>query len=225
MIRYTFKFLGNGSRAEFTVDPNRNPNDFSHIEKKEEWAKLDFHKCPSCTLKEDQYPYCPAALDLQSAMLKFKNTRSTDVVDIIAETPQRTASKRCDFQSAFQSYMGLVMALSACPTLSKFRGAALYHLPFASFDETVIRNVGFYLLKQHFLQKNGEPADFELRGLAKIYDDVNVVNQEFQNRLRHFSERDGNVNAVVSWWSTAALLTSMDDILVRFESMFVQKKR
>jgi hypothetical protein len=225
MIRYTFKLLETGNQVEFSVDPNRNPADFSLIESREEWAKLEFHKCPSCPLKQEQYPYCPAALDLQEAMLNFKDTRSTETVDVIAETPHRTVSKRCDFQSAFQSYMGLVMALSACPTLSKFRGAALYHLPFATLDETVIRNVGFYLLKQHFLQKKGEPTDFELRGLAKIYDDVNVVNQEFQNRLRNFSKRDGNVNAVVSWWSTAALLTSMDDILAPFEPMFVQKKR
>jgi hypothetical protein len=121
--------------------------------------------------------------------------------------------------------MGLVMALSACPILGKFRGAALYHLPFASLDETIIRNVGFYLLKQHFLLKNNEQTDFELHGLAKIYDDVNTVNLEFQNRLRNCSQNDGNVNAIVQWWSTAALLTSMNDILAPFEPLFVQKKK
>jgi hypothetical protein len=225
MIRYIFQFVETEARAEFWVDTERAPTDHSHRQVREPWTALDFHKCPSCPLNSEQTTHCPAALDLQSAVIQFKNTRSTEVVDATAETPLRTVHKRCDFQTAFQSYMGLVMALSACPILGKFRGAALYHLPFASLDETIIRNVGFYLLKQHFLLKNNEQTDFELHGLAKIYDDVNTVNLEFQNRLRNCSQNDGNVNAIVQWWSTAALLTSMNDILAPFEPLFVQKKK
>jgi hypothetical protein len=225
MIRYSFQFVDSKIHNTFEVDPERNPADFSHIKMREKWTELEFHKCPGCTLSATQFPHCPIALDLQEAVLEFRNVRSTEIVDVTAETPQRTSSKRCDFQTGFNSYMGLVMAMSACPVLSKFRGAALYHLPFASLDETIIRNTGFYLLKQHFMQKNGETPDFELTGLAKIYNDVNIVNQEFQNRLRKTSEKDGNVNAIVVWWSTSALFASMDDILGTIAHMFVQKKK
>ncbi len=223
MIRYIFKFVASGEHFTFDVNPERNPTNFSHIKERAPWTELDFHKCPGCTLSIAHFPYCPIALDLQHAITTFRNVRSTDMLDVTAETPLRTVHKRCDFQSGFQSYMGLVMALSACPVLSKFRGAALYHLPFASLDETIIRNVGFYLLKQHFLQKNNAKADFELRGLAKIYDSVNVINLEFQDRLRKASDKDGSLNAIMSWWSTATLLTSMDAILAPYETMFVNK--
>ncbi len=224
MIRYEFK-LENGNTHSFEVDQNRNPLDFSNIKERALWTDLEFCQCPNCPLSKKDMPSCPAALDLQNAIIQFRDTRSYDRAEVRVSTPARDYVKQTDVQSGLQSYMGLVMASSACPILNKFRGAAKYHLPFAGLDETLMRNVGFYLLKQHFLLKQGKETDFLLTGLNAVYVAVNEVNLAFQGRLAEAARLDSTLNALVGWACTSSLMKSLDEMLADYERFFVPPKK
>jgi hypothetical protein len=54
-----------------------------------------------------------------------------------------------------------------------------------------------YLLGQYFRRKEGLDADLELKGLKKVYDDVQVVNASVAARLRSATEKDSMLNAIV----------------------------
>ena len=74
---------------------------------------------------------------------------------------------------------------------------ARFHLPLASREETIYRATSMYLLAQYFRAQNHQPPDFEFRGLQEIYRNVQVVNAAMVERLRHATESDYMVNAVV----------------------------
>ena len=121
-------------------------------------------------------------------------------------TPERTYVKQCDVQTGLRALMGLVMATSGCPVLSKLKGLAHYHLPFATVEETTFRTVSLYLLRQYFVQRDGGVPDLALRGLLTYYEELQDLNQAFQNRLRAASARDANLNAINSLFSLAAVV-------------------
>jgi hypothetical protein len=89
------------------------------------------------------------------------------------------------------------MATSACPLISQLRPLAYFHLPFATSEETIFRTVGTYLVKQYLLMNDGVKPDFELHGLNQIYSELITVNTNFADRIRHASEKDANLNALV----------------------------
>ena len=129
-------------------------------------------------------------------------------------TPQRTFVKQTDVQTGLRGLMGLVMATSGCPVLSKLKGLARYHLPFANIEETTFRTVSLYLLRQYFVQRDGGTPDLALRGLLEFYDQLQELDQAFQNRLRAASTRDANLNAINSLFSLAAAVAmSLEDQL------------
>jgi len=54
-----------------------------------------------------------------------------------------------------------------------------------------------YLLAQYFLKKDGYGADLELKGLKKIYENIQIVNASIAKRLRAATEKDSSLNAIV----------------------------
>jgi hypothetical protein len=74
---------------------------------------------------------------------------------------------------------------------------ARFHLPFASIEETVYRAASMYLLAQYFLRKQRQEADLELEGLAKIYYNIQLINEAMAERLRAISDRDSAANALI----------------------------
>ena len=93
--------------------------------------------------------------------------------------------------------LGLLNAVSGCPHLAYFRPMARFHLPLASREETIYRATSMYLLAQYFRSHNDQPPDFALHGLQEIYRNVQEVNASMVQRLRHATETDYMVNAVV----------------------------
>jgi hypothetical protein len=93
--------------------------------------------------------------------------------------------------------MGLVIATSGCPHAAFFRPMARFHLPLASKEETIFRATSMYLLAQYFLKKAGRAADFDLAGLIKIYDNMQIINNSIVERLRAATTTDSSVNAIV----------------------------
>ena len=128
---------------------------------------------------------------------------------------ERICIKETDAQMGLQALLALVMASSACPILSRLRSQALFHLPFASIDETLYRTVGDYLIKQYFVMKDGGQPDFALAGLDGLYRDLATLNVHFFARIKEACTRDANLNAVVVLRSLSEIVSmSLDERLV-----------
>lgn len=170
------------------------------------WAELDVEKCASCTLNAETHPYCPAALACRHVADQFGSETSIARVDVWVDTPERGYFKNVDLQTALRSLFGLIMATSGCPVLGRLRPLARFHLPFASMNETMVRTVGTYLVKQYLVaQHEGDGPDWELKGLAALYVELEQVNRQLMKRLRHASQEDANINAVQTFVSISFL--------------------
>jgi hypothetical protein len=212
---FTFPFdLAAGVTGGLPADAGRPPH----------WVQLETQQCKPCTLKPEQHPYCPAALAVREVAEHFGNHLSIARVDVWVETPQRTYFKNTDLQSCLRSMFGLAMSLSGCPTLSRMRPMAHFHLPFATLEETIFRLVGTYLVKQYLLTRSdrGEP-DWQLRGMEALYKEVETVNIAFLKRVRIASQEDANINAVQAYCSIATLVgMSTNDILEEYAPILLK---
>jgi hypothetical protein len=224
MIEYIFT-SEDGTSNNFKVDLDRVFN--SAVDAKEHafWTKLNFNQCSNCPLKSDQYRHCPAAVDLEGILDIFQKIISYERVHVEVRTPQRTYSKQCDVQTGLTSLLGLVMATSACPILSRLRGLTSFHLPFATMDETIFRIAGAYLLSQYFQSKDGGLPDHELAGLDEFFKQVRTLDECFKKRIDTMSEQDANKNAIVSLCVLAmgvsySLEDKIEELRPRFSSLF-----
>jgi hypothetical protein len=186
------------------------------------WTKLEFNRCTHCPLKSEEYRHCPAAVDLENIIPIFQKILSYERVTIEVQTPERTYSKHCDVQTGLRSLLGLVMATSACPVLSRLKGLASYHLPFATFDETLFLTVGAYLLSQYFRNKDGHPPYINLVNLDRFYKELGTVNSCFKKRIDATAERDANLNAIGALWAlSVGVSSSLEEHIKDLKSKFV----
>ncbi|MBI4556605.1 MAG: hypothetical protein HY706_03410 [Candidatus Hydrogenedentes bacterium] len=186
-----------------------------------EWTRLDVNQCRICPLDSQQCQYCPVALSLSDLVEHFNQLLSYARVETTVTTKERTIVGKTTVQKALSSLIGLKMATSGCPILSKLKPMARFHLPFATRDETIFRSAGAYLLAQYFLKKRGGAADLDLAGLSKIYDLVHAVNVGLAQRLRSIAAGDAHINAIVLLDLFAQELPySIEDNLAAVEYMF-----
>ena len=197
MIQYTIT-LDDGRSYLFKVDPERTFNPHAHRGLRPEWTKLGFNQCDNCPLHVETHEHCPVALDVEQVIVTFKSILSYETVLVTVTTPDRVYSKRTDVQTGLRAYLGLVMATSACPILSRLKGLARFHLPFATMEETIFRSTGAYLIQQYFVMKDGGTPYLELRGLKEFYDELQEVNTCFKKRVDAASVQDANMNAAAS---------------------------
>ena len=160
------------------------------------WAKLDFCQCTNCLLDVRSDPNCPIALHLVKLLKMFQTLLSYETVHVDIITPQRTISKETSAQKSLSSVMGLIMATSGCPHMEFFKPMARFHLPLASAEETIYRASSMYLLAQYFLRKEGQEADFDLEGLKKIYENIQILNGAMFKRLQCTCDKDVAVNSL-----------------------------
>jgi hypothetical protein len=186
------------------------------------WTELGFKQCGNCPLSTVEYSHCPVAIDAKEIILGFKEILSCSTANVRVVTPEREFFKRCDAQTGLRALIGFVMATSACPILSRMRGMAHYHLPFASIDEIVFRVTSSYLLGQYYVYQEGGTADLELNGLKKHYKDLLTVNYDFLQRIRAASEADSNLDVLSTLFSISSLLSvSLEQHLQKLKPLFV----
>ncbi|MDW8056324.1 MAG: hypothetical protein RMJ13_06425 [Elusimicrobiota bacterium] len=161
------------------------------------WTELNYHRCPNCTLTEEQSKYCPTAVNLSQLIKTFSTFVSYETVKLIVETPQRTYIKDTTLQKALGSLIGIYMATSNCPILSKLRPLVRFHLPVATSEETLFRVISIYLINQYILYKKGKEPDWELNKLKNLYEDIKIVNKTFCTRISTIVEKDAPLNAVI----------------------------
>jgi hypothetical protein len=161
------------------------------------WTELDFHQCPHCPLEVVTDPHCPLAANLVNIVQRFDGLISYDKIRVDVITQERRISQHTTAQKGISSMMGLVIATCGCPHTAFFKAMGRFHLPLASSEETIFRATSMYLLAQYFLKMEGRHADFELGGLTKIYNNMQIVNVAIANRLRSTSMSDSLINAIV----------------------------
>jgi hypothetical protein len=221
MIEYSFK-LDDETEMKFSVDPDRT-EPLVDPASAPDWCKLDYEKCSNCPLDSSEHPQCPAAVDASDLLDRFTSMLSFHKADVTVETDERTYFRRSDIQTSLHSVLGLIMATSGCPHLSRLRPMAKYHLPFATKEETVFRTASVHLMRQYFRHKSGGKADLELDELRQLYQDLQEVNRAFTERIRAAAKRDANLNAIVLLFSLSVLVGyTLDDELEQFKELFAE---
>lgn len=208
-FRYVFRFES-GDRQEFNITLDEhlrliNPPENSELP---EWTELEVRKCPNCTLDSSQAKHCPAALGISGLLIQFKDHDSIERIEVEVHTAERTYVKQTDLQEGVASMMGIIMPASGCPALSFLRPMARYHLPFSSLQETVIRSVSFFLLRQYF--EDGPQQDFDhyLDQLNANYVTLQTVNNRLIERIQLMDKRgDVDKNAIVILQILSQVLT------------------
>ena len=80
-------------------------------------------------------------------------------------------------------------------------------MPFASNQEFILRTVSLYLMRQYYNMREGRHADWELKGLIRHYQQLQLVNQAFWQRILDTCEGDSNLKAFLSFFSMASSLS------------------
>lgn len=195
---YSFSFP-DGDRRQFVV--RIRPGELSLVMEPRktypEWVRLGRCRCPICPLDDSKVANCPVAVGLIDLVDFVKDSVSSQMVEIEVRTEYRTYFKKTTLAAGISSLIALCMPTSGCPVLDKLRPMVFTHLPFATLEQNLHRQLSTYLLAQFFRSRKGLQADWQLKGLAKISDDIRVVNKFFCKRLRTICGNDAAINALV----------------------------
>lgn len=198
IYKYIIKF---DSGEEQVIDIELDPATLNVVPKASaetpEWALLDYGKCSVCPLNSASQKYCPIALNLAGITKMFSDKASTTIVDARVIAREREYFKRTSLQTALSSAIGIYMVTSGCPLMDILKPMAGHHLPFATLNETVYRSISTYLMQQYYRKKRGIEPDWELKKLSKAYEGIEVLNLAIVDRIRRFSEKDANYNALI----------------------------
>lgn len=195
---YNFKFK-NGEEQEFKIELNRFSLDIIPTGEKycPKWTKLNCCKCPNCTLNERKHKFCPIAVNLVDIIDYFSIFVSSEPVEVIVTTNERTYLKKVTLQQGISSLIGIYMVTSGCPVMEKLKPMVRFHLPFATMEETMYRAISMYLVSQYFSYRHGGEAEWNLKRLNEAYENVKIVNKSFLKRLNLIDTKDSNPKAVV----------------------------
>ncbi len=196
-IKYIFKFSdGRREDIELQLDPHTLDVVNRSLESPPEWTGIDYCRCPRCPFDPLDISYCPVALSLVDVVTRFGNVISHEPIDLEVVSAGRIISQRIPAQKGISSLLGLLISTSGCPYTDFFKPMARFHLPLSCEEETVFRASGMYLLAQYFRKREGGKEDLELQGLAKIYDNMHMLNVSVARRLRHATKEDSSINAM-----------------------------
>ncbi len=187
------------------------------------WTHLEFKKCVHCPLKVEKFPNCPVAENIAAVADAYKEFKSYLQVKVEVVSKERVITKNLSLQEGVHSIFGLIMATSGCPHMSFLKPMARFHLPFSSYEETLIRVTSFYMLRQYLIWQKGGKGDFEMKNLEALYANVQKVNEGIINRIRSVTNEevaedtakpaekpkvkgDANANSIVILDSYAQLL-------------------
>lgn len=220
-IRYRFDLPdGSHKSLEFTFDAVDFRLSNPPPEAPPFWTALQFNQCANCPLSVLEHPYCPAALQMASAVEPLKALVSFDTVGVTVTQSERTVYAETTAQQAMSSVLGLIMATAGCPWTDRFRPMARFHLPFASESETVYRSVSMFLLARELTGASPTEGFSALEGL---YENLHVVNRDMSRRLGAATHTDParNAMALLDAYTTllpAALECSLEELKPLFDA-------
>jgi hypothetical protein len=216
-IRYTLTFE-DASSVTCAIDTERDAGT-QDTRSAPAWTRLEHHQCSHCPLSAAQHSHCPAAVDIAEVVARFQDVPSHKAVHVRADMLERSHSRQTDLQTALHSVLGLMMATGGCPVLSRMKGPARLHMPFATVDETLFRMVGAHFIGQYLQARQGAEPDWSLRSLAELYEAVQTVNRHLKMRLDAMAGSDAHLNAIVSLMSMSMLVSfSLDHELANMQA-------
>lgn len=222
-FNYTFE-LEDGTLKTFDIelDPNTLSLLTKHDKPSSSWTKLDVNQCPNCPLTVDTHPHCPVAMNMSDITEFFDGLFSYEMAKVTIQTPDRSYIKHVAIQDALSSLMGIVMVTSGCPVMDKLRPLVRNHLPFATIKENLFRVISMYFMAQYMKKRANLTPEWDLDGLAEIYEEIKVVNQAFCERMGRLFEKDANLNAIVilNCLAEFASLSIKQGMLDEFEDLF-----
>lgn len=184
--------------------------DFRIIAKEDvpmEWTKLDNFQCANCPYSLQEKKHCPVAVSISEILFDVDNGVSTERVLCEVETPERDYKGVLDYQKAISSLIGLRMAASGCSRFDFLRPMARMHLPFASLEETIVRNGAMFLFGGSFSDSDVTIAS-RLDQLKDKFRELIEVNQALINRVRSTLKRgDIHRNAMIVLSSFSQVLS------------------
>lgn len=219
-IQYYFTF-DDGVELKFSVDLDRVYDPKKIAVDAPDWAKLENNQCSNCPLNKKDHPYCPPALDLDKVARDFQRISAHTKANVRVVTPDREYVKRVGLEEGVRALMGLIMATSACPIFGTLKASARMHLPFASSQEFILRSASMYLMRQYFVAKEGGEPDWELKGLVKTNEQLQLVNHGFWQRTISAFQNDANSKALLSLFSlSSSVSSSLDAQLDKIKPLF-----
>lgn len=171
------------------------------------WTRLENQQCSNCPLSRENFSHCPAAVDLHRVIEDFQGLPAIKKATVWVRTPEREYTKQVGLEEGLRALLGVIMATSACPVLGKLRPMAQNHLPFASNQEFSLRAVSLYLARQYFNFREGRHADWELKGLVRMFQQLQLVNQAFWQRIHDTCKGDSNLKAFLTFFSMSSSMT------------------
>lgn len=199
MSSVTYNFFASGNErlsVDLAFDERTYRLQLPETAEHPDWVKLDFERCPNCTLP-DKETYCPAARALAQFLPQFESKVSYEKAVVEVDMPTRTVVSKTTFQHGMAALIGLVMAASGCPRTRFLRPMARTHLPFATDQETVFRALAMHLLGQYVAAGSGAPMALSFGDLKENYGQLSKVNAAMCERIRAAIKRDAAVNAVI----------------------------
>ena len=161
------------------------------------WTHLRYNQCPNCPLNSETHRFCPLALRIKD-VIEF----SADIVSykkVIVEVllNDRSVTAETSAQEGLSSLLGLVIAVSGCPRTAFLKPMAYFHVPLATYDETVFRVITSEITRSFLKHRKGESVDWSLQGLQESYEHLHVVNTHIAKRLHALVKEDASLNAIV----------------------------
>ena len=185
------------------------------------WTRLEHQQCSNCPLSKVEHSHCPAALDLDKMARDFQKLAAHTKANVRVVTPEREYVKRVGLEEGVRALMGLIMATSACPVFGGLKANARNHLPFASREEFILRSASMYLMRQYFVMREGGTPDWELKGLVKTNEQLQLVNHAFWQRSVTAFQNDANSKALLSFFTmSSSVSASLEAQLGKVKPMF-----
>lgn len=158
-----------------------------------EWTRLQGERCPGCTAR---HANCRAALAIAPVVEAFKAMDSLEPVRARVTLTNHAVDARCAVSQVVSSVMGLRMAASGCSKLAPFRAMALYHQPFSTLEDTVIRAAGFMLLGRwaHGTLTSENPFG----PLIEAWENLEEVNTRICRGMQAYCAADAALNGLVN---------------------------
>ena len=219
-IQYFFTF-DDGLEIKFNVDLVREFDPKRISADAPQWTRLGNNQCSNCPLSTQEHSHCPAALDLDKMARDFQKLPSHTKANVRVVTPEREYVKRVGLEEGVRALMGLIMATSACPIFGELKANARNHLPFASREEFILRSASMYLMRQYFVMREGGTPDWELKGLVRTNEQLQLVNHAFWQRSVGAFQNDSNSKALLSFFTmSSSVSASLDAQLGKIKPMF-----
>ena len=158
-----------------------------------DWTRMEGQRCPDCAALGDA---CRAAVAIAPMVDAFIGIDSLQKVRARASLPNHTTEMEGPVSEVVSSIMGLAMAGSGCPKLAPFRAMAMYHQPFSTLEETVIRAAGFMLLGRWAHATLAEENPFA--PLLEAWGELEEVNQRIGRCLQNYCATDAALNGLVN---------------------------